>query len=91
MFPVKLAYTLTFHCPDIQCEFEWTTNNKAVQIHPVILWWMSHNWNIKVALADMEVSSGASQNTGTKALVLSVLTENTQIIMVMGHGMTGQW
>jgi hypothetical protein len=27
-------------------------NNKAVQVHPVILWWMSRNWNIEVVSAD---------------------------------------
>jgi hypothetical protein len=44
-FPVRLGFKLTFHNSDVKCSFQWEGSNQMTQVHPVILWWMSRNWN----------------------------------------------
>ena len=44
-FPIKSGFTLTFHDINAKCEFQWDGTNELVQIHPVVLWWMSANWH----------------------------------------------
>jgi hypothetical protein len=50
-FPVNTGFTLTFHDASVKCDFEWEGSNKLVQVHPLILWWMSKHWNDEVVAA----------------------------------------